>query len=493
MNLDAIETVVNSIQSKAEQEYANYFSVASDGQEVLNTDLEVYNKNAGVSQIVTEFGNFLRENNGNARDIILKYFEYVKRFETIGLSADDIVNGTNQELDANSIRTTIESILNRAEEERTKMFQVASDGKKILRSDIATYEALISSLKIARENDELRQKNEGLQSEYTRLNGMLHNLNDTAKSVENTAPVQDISTAPEPAASGEIEPDRSIPIINPDEQEVVVDNPLYGKVRPDIVQDLPIHDTTASQEFNTPGMTGEQIKESQDNISEIDPLEAEINARFAEAYADDPERGKILDAGRRRANEAQMYEQAAYDKVMAEKEKMDFYPEGEVPDQDERIQEFLNMRNNHGTSSQGQPENPSPEVPVQEKAQTKRSEKSKKVTKREKFSWANKAKKNVARLKGILFKECLKGHSDDYKRLNQWIANFRVNYKNASAENNNNGLASLDALISKSNQLSFQEKKRLYRKLEKLSKAVEKLNSKKQASVESLEDATRTR
>ena len=104
----------------------------------------------------------------------------------------------------------------------------------------------------------------------------------------------------------------------------------------------------------------------------------------------------------------------------------------------------------------------------------------KKVVKKSPYTWKEKIGNSVSKLRGILYKEGFGNRSKSYMRVCQLIANFRVNYRNISLEEADKGLETIDKAISSLGDLSFEEKKRLYRKLTRLVKAVERFNIQKE-------------
>ncbi len=449
MDKNLIDAAIKRIQNSSEQEYNNIFGNTSDGKEILKEDVEKYDKNVGIVGIVSEFSDFLHNNNGNAKDIIKKYLEYSAKLNALSINPESFVNEEEQ-LDAASIRKFLEEAPARVEEKRASMFTKASDGRWILSNYIEPYEVMLNSVKLAAENDELRRENSELK----------------ASKVE-TSPTS-IPVQPEPAPSipeENEEPIKEIPLMSPetpDNDGVVVEPSTYYRKSNEIIQDLPVMDTTSAQEYSTPGMTNEEILDSQNKLGDIDPIQAEINARynakynsrqFDESYADDPDRGRIVDAGKERVDN-----------------EKDFYPEGTAPDQSEAINDFLNSVNNRGVS---------------EPAQPKPNDKRKKVVSRRAHSWGNAVKKKIAQLKGILFKENRRGRSVNYLAFCTELANFRAKYKDNSYETNMDALKNIGTKAGASSSLTFDERRRIMGKLTRLEKAVVRL-ARKNNEIDSL-------
>ena len=238
------------------------------------------------------------------------------------------------------------------------------------------------------------------------------------------SPASDLPVVDLSQASSLFEPAGNLSEIVPGEAPSlpVIDDSTFHITKESISQDLPVSDVT-NQSYETPAMSDAQIKASQELIDAVpsapeDDLADVIAAEINRKYAD-------------------------YD---SHKEDEDYKP---MTDEEIKI------------------------------SQEKIAGIGKKVVKKEQYAWKDKFKGKVAKLRGILYKEMMRNHTQSYMKICQMIANFRVNYHNISIEDADKGLEAIDRVISESGDLSFEEKKRLYRKLTRLVKAVERINIQK--------------
>lgn len=463
-------------------------------------------------------------------------------------------------MDLNTIEESIRRLQEKSDRVHFETFQIASDGKSILRTDIEAYEVLLQNLTVAREFEEYRRVNEAVINRFLQLQDRVEHLDRVdvpvnevierstgAVTSEPDSPIREETPAVEPVVvpvveepkreeTEAVEPTTIDTPVEEKNEEVVQDTPevsekaevsepiakneeVISKETPAeevktsekepeiptvvapvidnnfeyhlnkdaIIQDLPVMDKS-EQTFNTPGMTDEQIKTSQELINSvpvmdmsnyIDPIQAEIDRRKAEydnrikAQNAEPTYKAMTDEEVKRAQDninGNTYKPMSPEEITGSREKLGF-EESATPSVDEENKTQENAATVTPKAEEAKTEN---------KEQTVSNSKKKKVVGFKKFNWKDKFTKKITQLKGILFKENMKGRSIDYMKICQMVANFRVNYKNASVLDNNKGLENIDNVISASKGLTFEEKKRLYRKLTRLAKAVERVNRKNQ-------------
>ena len=459
-------------------------------------------------------------------------------------------------MDLNTIEESIRRLQEKSDRAHFDTFQIASDGKSILRTDIEAYEVLLQNLTVAREFEEYRRVNEAVINRFLQLQDRVEHLDRVdvpvnevierstgAVTSEPDSPIREETPAVEPvvvpvveepkreetevvepttidthveekneevvqdtpevsekaevsepiAKNEEVTPAEDVktsekePEIPPVVAPVIDNNFEYHLNKDAIIQDLPVMDKS-EQTFKTPGMTDEQIKKSQELINSvpvmdmsnyIDPIQAEIDRRKAEydnrvkAQNAEPTYKAMTDEEVKRAQDninGNTYKPMSPEEITSSREKLGF-KENATPsvDKENKTQE---------STATVMPK--AEEAKTENKEQTVSNSKKKKVIGFKKFNWKDKFTKKITQLKGILFKENMKGRSIDYMKICQMVANFRVNYKNASVADNNKGLENIDNVISASKGLTFEEKKRLYRKLTRLAKAVERVNRKNQ-------------
>ncbi len=178
---------------------------------------------------------------------------------------------------------------------------------------------------------------------------------------------------------------------------------------------------------------------------------------------------------------AEPYKPMTPEEIAASQEKLGINPTGgstATPMTDEEIEESKKKINSEPEKVE------EPKEPTKEE---KKKGKKKKVTKRKRFDWKNNkivtgVKKSYYVLKGIIFGENMYGRTKDYQSLSMAIGAYRSVYKTRDIATNNAELQGLDTKIASSTLLTIDEKKRLYVKLGKLAKQVEKNNRVQQAA-----------
>lgn len=132
-------------------------------------------------------------------------------------------------------------------------------------------------------------------------------------------------------------------------------------------------------------------------------------------------------------------------------------------------------------SKKGEPkkEEPKKEEPKKEepkKKEKKEKYKGKRVKKREPFTSA--IKKRFLVLKGLMFGEKLNDKSDDYTKAVIAISQLKANYKKNDPATNKAAIESINDIIKNGKDLTHEDNRRLYGKLVKLSKKIDKFQEK---------------
>ena len=101
-----------------------------------------------------------------------------------------------------------------------------------------------------------------------------------------------------------------------------------------------------------------------------------------------------------------------------------------------------------------------------------------KVLSRRQHLFKNPVEKKLSIVKALYSFEDIAERTEDYKAINLKIANFRLNYKTKNIETLNLDLANIDRDIANTSTLTIPEKKKLYKKLAKLARIVDRVNRK---------------
>jgi len=271
---------------------------------------------------------------------------------------------------------------------------------------------------------------------------------------------------------------------NKSDEQLFQDSSIYSFRRDQIIQDIPFRDKTP-QIFETPGMPLDMIIESQNKINSVpeidyktyvDPLQAEIDRRMAEA----DKAKKKNEGGSTHEMTPEEIEEARKRIAQSDPKKDD----NSRPMTEEEIEE--SRRKISGSDSETFIIDDADLQQPKEDKKEKKTGKKRKVTNRKKFDWKNNIitqgfGKAYVVIKGLVFGENVTGRTKDYAMISSQIGNFRANYKTRTPEVNNIGLEAIDKKIVESSQLTFEEKKLLYKKLAKMARKVVRLNRKQQA------------
>ncbi|MBE6148390.1 MAG: hypothetical protein E7167_02720 [Firmicutes bacterium] len=433
-------------------------------------------------------------------------------------------------MNISELEKAIKEIEDRSKQSHEETFALASTEKYILRTEIDKYEGLLKDLEAIRQYEQFVADHQDLVEEYRRLETRVGQIKKPAQKVVNRRKstgakkkpatttevkveekvVPEVEVTTEVAIQPEVKvekknsgtntefklPDfsliQALPAGKAKEEEIVVEKPVvdpyaYRMTKDKIIQDLPIRDLS-EQKFQTPGMTDDQIKESQAKLAAIpivdpktyiDPIEEEIERRKKEhdaikkapvseykAMTDEE-----IEAARRKINDVPVTAMTE-EEIEASRRKIN-----EVPVSTMSPEEIEAANKRIGDLTGGKTE-PKPEEPSAKKE-------TKKVVKRRRFDWKNNfvtrgINKAYLVIKGLVFSENMNGRTKDYVDLSIAIANYRSAFKGRSPEVNNKELTAIDDRISKSEMLTVDEKKKLYRKLTKLAKQVEKENRRQQ-------------
>ena len=79
-------------------------------------------------------------------------------------------------MDLNTIEESIRRLQEKSDRAHFDTFQIASDGKSILRTDIEAYEVLLQNLTVAREFEEYRRVNEAVINRFLQLQDRVEHL-----------------------------------------------------------------------------------------------------------------------------------------------------------------------------------------------------------------------------------------------------------------------------------------------------------------------------
>ena len=324
------------------------------------------------------------------------------------------------------VNENLDIIRKKSQEKYDSMFFTSSDGKHIMKE----YEEIYNNFLLVQTND-----SDVLVEETTLpvvdvapapidFEDSSDNLEEVKPKLKTDLPVVELSPVLDSI-------DSAIDLVEQSQignHVETAEDSVFSVEPADIIQDMPIKEE-ATQSFKSPGMSEEQIRTSQNLIDsvpsaqDVDPLQAEID--------------RLKDE---------------YDNRKTDAASTNYTP---MTDEEVRVSQEKISSSPSNTSR-------------------------KKIVKVEHYTWKDKIKRKVSGLRGILYKENFGNHSPSYMRVCQLIANFRVNYRNISVDEADKGLEAIDRVISESNDLSFEEKKRLYRKLTRLVKAVERVNIQKE-------------
>lgn len=457
MDLNAINEKMKVIQDRSNESRRGTFKKASDGAFVLSEDLDAYEELLEYKNYYREYEEFYQKN----KEIIDRYNELRKHVQGL---PDIAINMGPAEPAPSIVETpTIEPSVEPEERPEISIVVPETPAVESVPEEVVpdrTVEMPVSEAEVEQPVPEPTAE-PSVVDESPVIEPVV------AEPVQPTVSETPAISEPTVTEIVEAQPAVTEPVVTPEPVVEPVSGPIiedstYHMNRSAIIQDLPINDLS-EQTFTTPAMTDEQIKASQDLINSVpvidetqyvDPLQAEID-RLKSEY--DSRKGEEVSHVQSEPEEEvvnfRSYQPMTDEEIKASQEKIaPVTPEPTVaPEQTSRPQEAKPAGGSHS---------------------------GKKVVKKQKYSWKDHFNKNVNRLKGILFKENANNHTSDYMKICQMIANFRVNYKNISEMEANQGLEAIDRVISSSEGLTFDEKKRLYRKLARLAKAVDKLGMK---------------
>ena len=463
MDLNTIEESIKRLQEKSERAHFDTFQIASDGKNILKADIEAYEvllKNLAVAREYEEY----RHVNEAVINRFLELQDRVQHLDNVDVPANDGIEKATGAVTADAeptqARTEVTPVIDMPDQEPERVPAVENPVTERVEEPVVA-----STLTGAVVNPKVEEP------------GAEHRVEPAAEPAkEELAVVEAPRAAEEPKPAEEPESGTRADAL---EEPIIEDKYAYRLNKDQIIQDL------SEQTFKTSGMTPDQIRTSQDLINSVplmdeskyvDPIQAEID-RLKNEYDNrskaEPETSPnpaaepyhaMTDEEIKKAQEkiGDPYNPMSDEEIEASRKKLGF-DKPQAPSQ---------------TQAKPASEPNKPAEPV--KPADKRSEK-KKVVNRKKFNWKDRVSKKVAQLKGILFKENMKGRSQDYMNICQMIANFRVKYKNISVTDSNKGLEDIYNVISNSKGLAFEERKRLYRKLGRVAKAVERINRKKQS------------
>ena len=390
------------------------------------------------------------------------------------------------DVDINKIEESIKVIEAKSDRSYFDMFQKASNGKIILKSDLDGYEKLLQNLSIAQKYVEYRRENESVINGYLRLQEQINTMNmpiqdnksneqpvektqvvsseeDTLKDSEIEKPLEeekveeslktDISNEEEIAApvipleDAVITDEAKSTIVDPAANlgvfadKYIDDEYSYRLKKNEIIQDMAINDKS-EQVFKTPGMTDEEIKNSQELLNATGmPVESPI------------------------ISGENTYKAMTSEEVQNSQDKLENVPP---------ITEKYPLPPDEGLANT--PNQEIEEVGVRHK-----------VAKKENYNWKTPISKKFAFLKGLVFIENDK--SKEYLEICAKIANFRAKYKTRDAVENNIEFGQIEGIITNSTTLSENEKKRLYQKLTRLGKTLEIFNHHNQEQLEQNADS----
>ena len=409
-------------------------------------------------------------------------------------------------MNISEIQEVLTDIESRSHEAHRGRFQVASNSKVVFKDELQDYENLLQGIEDIRTLDAFVAEHQAIIDQYLALRSKVDSIKLPVKSEEvkkeepaivNTSEVKEAKT--EPVVSNtkdlittdekkeevkvEIVPTNTseVPLLVPGAQPSI-DQYSYRLGRGEIIQDLPINDRS-EQTFKTAGMSSDAIKESQDKINAIpvvdpkkyvDPIQAEIDRRKAEW---DKEKSKPNP-------EPSGYVPMTPEEIEAAKQKI----KPAAPMTDEEIEASRKKIGETDPNNKKDPEpakEPTSTSTIENKKDKKKGKK-RKVTKRRRFDWKNNFitqgfNKAYLVIKGLVFSENMAGRTKDYVNACIALGNYRASYKNRTPDVNVKELEAIDRSIASSTMLTLEEKKRLYKKMTKLARQVERRNGRQQA------------
>lgn len=296
--------------------------------------------------------------------------------------------------------------------------------------------------------------------------------------------------------------------------EAIVEDYSYRKTKGEIIQDLPLYDRS-EQKFNDPGMSAEEIKASQEKLASIpvmSPEKAEayvkeslnipdIEVSSTEAPAYKPMSAEEIKAAQEKLGmnpasatpKAESYSAMTPEEIRAAQEKLGTTPassssesEGYKPMSDEEVkaaQEKVKSTSKAPTSEPDQPD-------FMDDIDFEPKKKKKKVTKRKGFfNWMKGSVKGFVVCKGIAFLENNMKRSEEFRKINDMLLNYRLVYKTRSIEENKANIDSINQTIGMSTTLPINEKIILLKRLRRIIQLTERRNkrlAKDQAKVDDL-------
>lgn len=419
-------------------------------------------------------------------------------------------------MNISEVTNKITDIETRSEEAHRRSFDEVN-GRWIIIDEADAYRDLLEKQEAIRQYEEYVAQNQAVIDQYEKLKKGAYKVTEPVvgapvvaeepkkktRKVTNRRPAGKKKAAPKKAAEekGEqpqpIEPTAitNVPVVEPvkNEEPKMVEVPLLGPAvepsldpnsyrlkRGEIIQDLPIHDKR-DQVFTTPGMNADAIKASQDKLSQIkevdmttykDPIEIEIARRAAEWEAEQA----------KKKAESAPYKPMTPEEIEASRKKLGF----DTPAKKMTPEEIEASKKKIAESDPKKEPKKEPEkTTTPEETKGKKKGKKQIVTKRRKFDWKNNSitqgfGKAYTAIKGLIFAENMAGRTKDYMNACILIGRCRAAYKTRTPEVNIRELKAIDHNISTSVDLTFEEKTRLYKKLTKLSRQVERYNRKTQ-------------
>ena len=224
-------------------------------------------------------------------------------------------------MDYQSIEERIRDIEERSDEARRDTFQLASNGKFILKEELETYNQLLKNLEDVEEYRRFYEANREIIDQHLKLKAKVESFDkplesdldvstdvkDVQESKADSKPEIDIPIHEDITAENKTESEEPVMLSAPKPLELPAEpiiEPTVGtyneqyafhKSKDEIVQDMPIF-SKEEQAFNAGGLSDGEIKDSQDKLDsivevspEIDPIEAEIQARIANMTGSTPQ------------------------------------------------------------------------------------------------------------------------------------------------------------------------------------------------------------
>lgn len=494
MNISEIEQKIKDIETRSEEQHRGTFTLVN-GNHILNSEVEVYkalledlealrNYEAYVEQHKAVIEEYERRKNRVSYPGAYKVTEPAKKETKAQRKAIDLDNPNLEfpEITDKIVEKKEEPVIEKAEEihvEVPVVEPVVEDKKEEVKEPI--------KVEVKQVKTEPKKKNrpatKGKKKVTNRRKYQKRGLGPQGYNLDLRGLEEDPVELIVPTATKVEEKvedpkaviDSKVPVIEPSTPVFGLPTSNYGLKRGEIIQDLPIR-SKEEQSFNATGMSPEEIAASQAFINSIptvdpktyvDPIEEEIKQRQA-AYDAEHKKGEP-------------YKPMTAEEIEASRKKIGDNPsasaEGYKPMTDEEIEESKKKIN---------PEPEKVEEPKEPTKEEKKKGKKKKVTKRRRFDWKNNklvtgVQKSYYLLKGLIFGENMYGRTKDYVDLSMAIGSYRSVYKKRDIATNNAELQGLDTKIASSTLLTIEEKKRLYVKLGKLAKQVEKNNRIQQA------------